>query len=128
MDADDFGGICAHLLGRATLEAGFTHVGEFHRLHHDRGGALYADPGELFRRAAWPPPLRTPRYRAHPAAGVYTRTAASAVCHLPARQRRFTTDPGALSHACLEASRGGRAALPGAAVGVALLHSLLRGR
>jgi cytosine/adenosine deaminase-related metal-dependent hydrolase len=27
------------------LEAGFTHVGEFHYLHHDRGGVPYGDPG-----------------------------------------------------------------------------------
>lgn len=31
-------------------EAGVTHVGEFHYLHHDRMGARYADPDELARR------------------------------------------------------------------------------
>ena len=31
------------------LEAGFTHVGEFHYLHHDRGGVPYADPGRARR-------------------------------------------------------------------------------
>ncbi|HEY2179392.1 MAG TPA: formimidoylglutamate deiminase, partial [Caulobacteraceae bacterium] len=29
------------------LEAGFTRVGEFHYLHHDIGGALYADPATM---------------------------------------------------------------------------------
>ncbi|WP_439572312.1 formimidoylglutamate deiminase [Phreatobacter sp.] len=32
------------------LEAGFTSVGEFHYLHHDRDGRPYADPAELARR------------------------------------------------------------------------------
>ena len=32
------------------LEAGFTHVGEFHYLHHDRTGVAFADPGELAGR------------------------------------------------------------------------------
>jgi formimidoylglutamate deiminase len=32
------------------LEAGFTSVAEFHYLHHQPGGAAYADPAELSRR------------------------------------------------------------------------------
>ena len=32
------------------LEAGFGRVGEFHYLHHDPSGALYADPGEMSGR------------------------------------------------------------------------------
>ncbi len=32
------------------LEAGFTRVGEFHYLHHDRDGARYANPAELSHR------------------------------------------------------------------------------
>src|ERR1700741_2904341 len=32
------------------LEAGFTHVGEFHYLHHDCDGRPFADRGELARR------------------------------------------------------------------------------
>lgn len=31
------------------LETGFTRVGEFHYLHHDRGGAAYADPATMSR-------------------------------------------------------------------------------
>ncbi len=34
------------------LEGGFTRVGEFHYLHHDRAGLPYADPAELSRRVA----------------------------------------------------------------------------
>lgn len=32
------------------LEAGFTRVGEFHYLHHDRDGSPYANPAELSHR------------------------------------------------------------------------------
>ncbi|MCB1417362.1 MAG: amidohydrolase family protein, partial [Nitratireductor sp.] len=32
------------------LEAGFTRVGEFHYLHHDRDGRPYADPAEMSLR------------------------------------------------------------------------------
>jgi len=34
------------------LEAGFTRVGEFHYLHHDKTGAHYADIGEMASRIA----------------------------------------------------------------------------
>ena len=34
------------------LEAGFSRVGEFHYLHHDRDGAAYADPAEMAARVA----------------------------------------------------------------------------
>jgi formiminoglutamate deiminase len=34
------------------LESGFTQVGEFHYLHHDRGGIAFADPAELAGRIA----------------------------------------------------------------------------
>jgi len=34
------------------LEAGFSRVGEFHYLHHDRDGAPYADPAEMAARIA----------------------------------------------------------------------------
>jgi formiminoglutamate deiminase len=46
---DDVEGIAAwgHV---EMLEAGFTSVGEFHYLHHDRNGASYADPAEMAGR------------------------------------------------------------------------------
>lgn len=34
------------------LESGFTHVGEFHYLHHDTHGAAYANPAEMASRIA----------------------------------------------------------------------------
>lgn len=34
------------------LKAGYTAVGEFHYLHHDRDGRPYADPAEMSRRIA----------------------------------------------------------------------------
>src|SRR5215470_4837403 len=34
------------------LEAGFTHVGEFHYLHHDQDGVPFAERGELAARVA----------------------------------------------------------------------------
>ncbi len=34
------------------LEAGFTRVGEFHYVHHDRGGRRFADPAEMASRIA----------------------------------------------------------------------------
>lgn len=48
---DDFEAIAA-LAYAEMLESGFTHVGEFHYLHHDRGGGPFANPGELAERAA----------------------------------------------------------------------------
>jgi formimidoylglutamate deiminase len=34
------------------LESGFTRVGEFHYLHHDRGGRRFSDPAEMTSRIA----------------------------------------------------------------------------
>ena len=42
----------ASLAYAEMLECGFTQVGEFHYLHHDRGGVPFADPGELAGRMA----------------------------------------------------------------------------
>src|SRR3546814_12758868 len=38
------------------LESGFTRVGEFHYLHHDPGGATYADPAQTRPALVAPPP------------------------------------------------------------------------
>jgi formiminoglutamate deiminase len=101
------------------LEAGFTHVGEFHYLHHDRGGVPYADPGELAARIA-AAAARTgigltllPVFYAHSGFG----GAAPAV-----RQQRFVSDLEGFAR-LLEASRAVVRALSGAHVGVAA-HSL----
>src|SRR4051812_30214823 len=40
----------ATLLYVEMLEQGFTRVGEFHYLHHDRDGAPYANPAEMAAR------------------------------------------------------------------------------
>lgn len=42
----------ARLLYIEMLEAGFTRVGEFHYLHHDRDGSPYANLGEMAERIA----------------------------------------------------------------------------
>ena len=42
----------AALLYVEMLEAGFTRVGEFHYLHHDRDGRPYANPAEMAERIA----------------------------------------------------------------------------
>jgi formiminoglutamate deiminase len=46
---DDVEAIAA-LAFAEMLESGFTRVGEFHYLHHDVGGAPYADPAEMTYR------------------------------------------------------------------------------
>src|ERR1700737_745063 len=49
IDPDELEAI-ASLAYAEMLECGFTQVGEFHYLHHDRGGIPFADPGELAAR------------------------------------------------------------------------------
>jgi|SRR5579872_7248072 len=51
IDPEDVEAITA-LAYAEMLEGGFTQVGEFHYLHHDRGGVPFADPGELAARVA----------------------------------------------------------------------------
>jgi formiminoglutamate deiminase len=101
------------------LEAGFTHVGEFHYLHHDRGGAPFADAGELGGRIA--------AAAAHTGIGLtllpvfYAHGGFGGAPPAP-RQRRFISDPEGFARivdACERAVRP----LAGASVGVAP-HSL----
>lgn len=101
------------------LEAGFTQVGEFHYLHHDRDGAPFSDPAELAARLVAAAShtgiglTLLPTFYAH---GGFGGTAPGP------RQRRFINDPERFARivtACRTAVRG----LPGAAVGVAP-HSL----
>lgn len=51
MTPDDVAAV-ATLLYVEMLERGFTRVGEFHYLHHDRDGSHYADPAEMATRIA----------------------------------------------------------------------------
>src|SRR5215831_20902139 len=101
------------------LEAGFTHVGEFHYLHHDCDGTPFADPGELAGRIAAAAAVTgigltlLPVFYAHGGFGAAP----------PApRQRRFVTDVAGFAR-LLEACRRVVRPLTGASVGVAP-HSL----
>ncbi len=49
MTADDAEAVAAQVYVE-MLEAGFTRVGEFHYLHHDRDGRAYANPAEMAER------------------------------------------------------------------------------
>ena len=51
MTPDDVAAV-ATLLYVEMLERGFTRVGEFHYLHHDRDGSPYANPAEMAVRIA----------------------------------------------------------------------------
>ncbi len=118
IDADEFEALSAFAYAE-MLEAGFTHVGEFHYLHHDRGGTPYADPGELAGRIAAAAEQSgigltlLPTFYAHSGFGGAPPTA---------RQLRFVNDPQRFAR-IVESSRAAVRALPGASVGVAP-HSL----
>jgi formimidoylglutamate deiminase len=118
LDPEDLEAIAA-LAYAEMLECGFTQVGEFHYLHHDRGGAPFADPGELAGRIA--------------AAAAHTGIGLTLLPTLYAhggfggaapndRQRRFINDRDRFA-AIVEASRKVVGRLPGGVVGVAP-HSL----
>jgi formiminoglutamate deiminase len=101
------------------LEAGFTRVGEFHYLHHDRDGAPYADPAEMAGRIA----------AAAQASGIRLTLLPSFYAHAtfggapPAEgQRRFVSSLDGFAR-LIEASRAHVAALDGATIGIAP-HSL----
>jgi formimidoylglutamate deiminase len=101
------------------LEAGFTHVGEFHYLHHDRDGTPFADPAELGGRIAAAAAntgiglTLLPVFYAHGGFGGAP----------PApRQRRFLSDPEGFAR-IVEGCRRAVSPLVGASVGVAP-HSL----
>jgi formimidoylglutamate deiminase len=118
MDPDDLEALSAQAYAE-MLEAGFTHVGEFHYLHHDRGGAPFADPGELAGRIA--------AAAGHTGIGLtllpvfYAHGSFGGAAAAP-RQRRFLNDPEGYAR-ILAASREAVRALPGSLVGVAP-HSL----
>jgi len=118
IDPDDMEAIAA-LAYAEMLECGFTQVGEFHYLHHDRGGAAFADPGELAGRLA--------------AAAFNTGIGLTLLPTLYAhggfggaepnkRQQRFINTRDSFA-AIVEASRKIVKALPGGVVGIAP-HSL----
>jgi formiminoglutamate deiminase len=101
------------------LEAGFTRVGEFHYLHHDRGGVPFADAGELAARIA--------AAAAHTGIGltllpVFYAHGGFGAAPASEPQQRFISDPARFAR-ILEASRAAVRGIPGALVGVAP-HSL----
>ncbi|WP_439398034.1 formimidoylglutamate deiminase [Bradyrhizobium sp. PMVTL-01] len=118
MTPDDVAAV-ATLLYVEMLEQGFTRVGEFHYLHHDRDGSPYADIAEMAAKIAQAAEASgialtlLPSFYAHGSFG-------GAAPH--AGQRRFicTVDQFA---ALVAASRNAIGNLPGANIGIAP-HSL----
>jgi formimidoylglutamate deiminase len=101
------------------LEAGFTSVVEFHYLHHDRGGAPYADLAETSLRtmaAARETGIGLTLLPSFYANGTFGDAAPLA------GQRRFINDPDRFLR-LVEAAQRGLASLPGSAIGIAP-HSL----
>ena len=109
----------AALVYAEMLEGGFTHVGEFHYLHHDPDGRHFANPGELAGRIAAAAETTgmgltlLPTFYAHSGFGGQEPNP---------RQRRFINTVDSFARV-VEASRSAVRGLPGAVVGVAP-HSL----
>jgi cytosine/adenosine deaminase-related metal-dependent hydrolase len=101
------------------LEAGFSRVGEFHYLHHDRDGRHYADPAEMAGRIAAAANLTgigltlLPVFYAHGNFGGAPPEPG---------QRRFISDLDGFAR-LLQKSRAAIEGMPGANLGVAP-HSL----
>ncbi|MFK4650071.1 formimidoylglutamate deiminase [Bradyrhizobium japonicum] len=118
MTPDDVAAV-ATLLYVEMLEQGFTRVGEFHYLHHDRDGSAYADLAEMAARIAQAAEAcgialtLLPSFYAHGSLG-------GAAPH--AGQRRFICSVDQFA-ALMAASRKAIASLPGANIGIAP-HSL----
>lgn len=118
MTPDDVAAV-ATLLYVEMLEQGFTRVGEFHYLHHDRDGSHYADPAEMAARIA----------EASEASGIALTLLPSFYAHgsfggaAPHDgQRRFICSVAQFAK-LMAASRKAIATLPGANIGIAP-HSL----
>jgi formimidoylglutamate deiminase len=118
IDPDELEAVAA-LAFAEMLESGFTHVGEFHYVHHDKEGVPFADPGELAARivaAAQESGIGLtllPTFYAHSGFG-------SAAPSL--RQRRFVCDLERFAR-IVDSCRKGIEKLSGAHLGVAP-HSL----
>jgi formiminoglutamate deiminase len=101
------------------LESGFTRVGEFHYLHHDRDGRPFRDPAEMAGRIVAAADetgiglTLLPVFYAHGGFGGQAPAAS---------QRRFLCDPEAFGR-LVEASRQRARSHPGSVVGIAP-HSL----
>lgn len=114
MTPDDVAAV-ATLLYVEMLEQGFTRVGEFHYLHHDRDGSHYADPAEMAARIAQAAEASSigltllPSFYAHGSFG-------GAAPH--DGQRRFICSVDQFT-TLMAASRKAIADLPGANIGIA---------
>src|SRR5262249_57735701 len=114
MTPDDVQGVAA-LAYAEMLESGFTRVGEFHYLHHDRDGRPYGDPAEMAGRivaAAGETGIGLtllPVFYAHGGFGGQAPTPS---------QRRFICDPDSFA-SLVEASRRAAAGQAGSVVGIA---------
>lgn len=118
MSPDDVAAV-ATLLYVEMLERGFTRVGEFHYLHHDRDGSAYANPAEMAVRIA----------EATEASGIGLTLLPSFYAHSTfggaaphAGQRRFICSVDQFAE-LIAASREAIRKLPGANIGIAP-HSL----
>ncbi|HEV2652066.1 MAG TPA: formimidoylglutamate deiminase, partial [Rhizomicrobium sp.] len=115
---DDFEAIAA-LAFVEMVEAGFTRVGEFHYLHNDIDGRLYANPAEMASRVAAAASMSgialtlLPVFYAHGGFGG---------AQLQDRQKRFANSPDSYAR-LLDASRAAVSGLADAIVGIAP-HSL----
>lgn len=111
--------IVAALLYVEMLERGYTRVGEFHYLHHDRDGRPYANPAEMASQIAHAAATTgigltmLPSFYAHSSFG-------GAAPH--AGQRRFVCSVGQFA-ALMASTREAMGGLPGANIGIAP-HSL----
>ncbi len=118
MTPDDAAAV-ATLLYVEMLEQGFTRVGEFHYLHHDRDGTPYSDPAEMAARIAQAAETSgigltlLPTFYAHGSFGGTTPHDG---------QRRFICSVDQFA-ALVAASRKAISTLPGANIGIAP-HSL----
>ena len=116
---DDAEAIAA-LVYMEMLEAGYAAVAEFHYLHHDRGGAAYADPAEMAHRivaAAGEAGIGLTLLPVHYQFGGCDGRA------LDGGQRRFGTDPDGFAR-LHDASRAALRTAPGDAVLGVAPHSL----
>jgi formimidoylglutamate deiminase len=118
MEPEDVEAVAAQLYVE-MLEAGFTRVGEFHYLHHDRDGKPYADLAEMAARIAAASGQTgiglslLPVFYAHGGFGGKPPNDA---------QRRFVNDPDRFAR-LVEQSRVALSGLEGARLGIAP-HSL----
>ncbi len=116
---EDIGAIAAFAF-MEMQEAGFAAVGEFHYVHHQRGGARYVDPAELSVRIFEAAALtgigltHLPVLYSHGGAGGLP---------LGEGQRRFGTDPDAFADLMSAIREAGRALPPDTRIGIAP-HSL----